>query len=255
MSYIQEVKITEAGPTYKQTWAVKSPAYLDAWVAESLEKISTDARNFTTLLDVGAGTGPYRQKALGLGFFYRGHDFAKYAPCDESPGLQNREWFYTELEITCDLLLIPAEADSGVVLCTEVLEHVPDPVAAFDKLWDLVSPGGSLLVSVPFLSLMHQAPYWFSSGLGPFWFAHHARRVGCVDYEITVHGDYFDLVRGELARLLIRDSKFRKLLFGPLVLLAGFALALCRKLAPPSVRQMGGLGVTFSGLRPRSDAA
>lgn len=160
-------------------------------------------------------------------------------------GLQAQSWQYTELEFTCDVLDLPVLAQSEVVLCTEVLEHVPDPVAAFEKIWSLTAPGGFLAVTVPFLSLMHQAPHWYSSGLSPFWFAHHAACLGIGAFEITVHGDYFDLMRQEIERLLERKSNFGSALVSPFVGCVRLALRVARRFSSTSRRQMGAFGVTF----------
>jgi SAM-dependent methyltransferase len=43
-----------------------------------------------------------------------------------------------------------------VVICEQVLEHVPDPWQAVENLRDLCKPGGHLLVSTPFLIKVHE---------------------------------------------------------------------------------------------------
>jgi SAM-dependent methyltransferase len=53
-----------------------------------------------------------------------------------------------------------------VVLCEQVLEHVPDPWAAAANLRELCAPGGHVVVSTPFLIRIHELPafdmrdYW-----------------------------------------------------------------------------------------------
>lgn len=51
-----------------------------------------------------------------------------------------------------------------VVICEQVLEHVPDPWAAVRNLFALCQPGGELIVSTPFLIKLHeeffQNDYW-----------------------------------------------------------------------------------------------
>ena len=49
-----------------------------------------------------------------------------------------------------------------VVLCEQVLEHVQDPFQATRTLYDLLIPGGVLVVSTPFLIRLHGMPddYW-----------------------------------------------------------------------------------------------
>ena len=62
-----------------------------------------------------------------------------------------------------DLCDPPAEHDRfDVVICEQVLEHVPNPVRAVRTLRDLCEPGGHVLVSTPFLIRVHPYPgdYW-----------------------------------------------------------------------------------------------
>jgi SAM-dependent methyltransferase len=56
----------------------------------------------------------------------------------------------------------PPSGDYDVVICEQVLEHVPDPSVALSNLRSLCRPGGRLLVSTPFLVRIHDMPgdYW-----------------------------------------------------------------------------------------------
>jgi SAM-dependent methyltransferase len=47
------------------------------------------------------------------------------------------------------------------VLCTQVLEHVPDAELAMAEIARVLRPGGHALVTVPFLYPTHEAPYDF----------------------------------------------------------------------------------------------
>jgi SAM-dependent methyltransferase len=53
-----------------------------------------------------------------------------------------------------------------VVLCEQVIEHVPDPAVAASNLRELVRPGGHVIVSTPFLIRVHELPEW---GLEDYW--------------------------------------------------------------------------------------
>ena len=239
---------------YEQVSRAENPEYRDRWILEKLYELSSQkTASPRALLDVGAGSGPYRQSIVEMGFKYSAHDFASYEPDECAPGLQNDTWDYTELDFTCDILDIPDSAAADIVISTEVLEHVPDPARAFHKLWTLVRPSGALLITVPFLSLMHQAPHWYSSGLSPFWFAHHASVAGCTNTEIIVHGDYFDLMEQEVGRVLRGSNNAQSILLLPLRVICRGAITFARKKAPVSAKQMGGFGVTFSAMKPSEE--
>lgn len=62
----------------------------------------------------------------------------------------------------CDLTAIPKPDKSyDAILCNAVLEHVPNPQAVMAELQRLLTPGGSLIVSVPFLQPFHPTPFDF----------------------------------------------------------------------------------------------
>lgn len=45
------------------------------------------------------------------------------------------------------------------VLCSQVLEHVPDPAAALREFHRCLRPGGALVLSVPHLAYLHNEPH------------------------------------------------------------------------------------------------
>jgi SAM-dependent methyltransferase len=70
---------------------------------------------------------------------------------------------YPEFDI-CEPL--PEHDRFDVVICEQVLEHVPDPWRAAANLKELCEPGGHVIVSTPFLIRVHELPafdlrdYW-----------------------------------------------------------------------------------------------
>lgn len=100
------------------------------------------------VLDAGAGEGQYRR------FFsharYIGLDFCKGDPL----------WDYSNLDIIGNLLCIPLMDNAcDIVICTQVLEHVPEPSIVLRELHRVMRRGGHLFVSVPQWWFQHQKPY------------------------------------------------------------------------------------------------
>lgn len=82
----------------------------------------------------------------------------------------DRPWkSYTRLDYPDFDLTAPRDVGTfDVVICEQVLEHVPDPFRAAETLAALARPGGRLLVSVPFAIKIHGDPgdYWRFSPQG-----------------------------------------------------------------------------------------
>ena len=75
---------------------------------------------------------------------------------------------YTTLDFPAfDLCAPPARHRRfDVVICEQVLEHVPQPFAAVETLGELCVPGGHVIVSTPFLVRVHELPMY---GLADYW--------------------------------------------------------------------------------------
>lgn len=58
---------------------------------------------------------------------------------------------------------------ADLVIADQVLEHVPQPLAALRNIHDMLKPGGYALVATPFLFRVHARPYdysrWTKDGL------------------------------------------------------------------------------------------
>ena len=181
---------------------VKNQEYRDHWVQEKLHECVGAG---IECLDVGAGQQPYRQEILSLGGGYTAQDFGEYEGNDFATGL-NSAWELGNTDIISDILEIPEDRKFDLILCTEVLEHVPDPVRALEKLTRLThkTPGRSsrLLLTAPRLSLSHQAPFHFATGLSPFFYEKWLPVFGFEIVELTLHGDWADFFAQEIRRFL-----------------------------------------------------
>lgn len=65
-----------------------------------------------------------------------------------------------------------------IVLCEQVLEHVPDPSLAFSNLCKLLNSQGILHISVPGINGVHGEPYFYYAGFHPRLLAFFAEREG-----------------------------------------------------------------------------
>jgi SAM-dependent methyltransferase len=187
---------------YKQITSKLNEEYRFIHIKNIIQFYSKISGSIPSLLDVGAGLSPFKNFAEQTGWLYKSHDFSKYAPdTDMCQGLQSEAWPYPPHDFVCDILEIPGKEIADLVLCTEVFEHIPDPVRAFQKIVTLCKRNGIIVITVPFASLMHQAPYWFQSGLSPFWFEYWAEKYNIEILELTVFGDYYDVAYQEAKRI------------------------------------------------------
>jgi SAM-dependent methyltransferase len=167
----------------------------DAWVRSALAALPSGAR----LLDAGAGEQRYRDACGHLR--YVAQDFGAYDGTGDRTGLQTGRWDTRRVDVVSDITAIPEpDASFDAVLCTEVIEHVPDPIGALRELVRLLRPGGALIVTAPFASLTHFAPYFFHAGFSRHFYETHLAALGLRIDEITPNGNWFEWVAQELRR-------------------------------------------------------
>ena len=158
----------------------------DRWVAQQAARISPEAR----VLDVGAGIGRYRP--LFDHCTYEAHDFG------EEPSTIGK---YTPLVYKSDVTAIAVPDESfDVVLCTEVLEHTPEPIKAVGEIARILRPNGRLLLTAPLGSSLHQEPYHFYGGYTPHWYRRFLPPVGLEVEHIEANGGFFRLFGQEAQR-------------------------------------------------------
>ena len=172
------------------------------WIEDTLRKIPAGL----TLLDAGAGESQFRKFCSHLK--YIAQDFGQYHGEGEV-GLQTGAWDNSKLDIVSDIVSIPLPDGSvDAIMCTEVLEHIPDPNAAICEFGRLIKPGGYLLITAPFASLTHFAPYHFASGFSRFYYEKHLPEN---DFEITdlqLNGNFFEYIAQENRRIKPVAAKY-----------------------------------------------
>jgi SAM-dependent methyltransferase len=143
---------------------------LDRFVAAHASSLRT--------LDIGAQNGPYSVH------------FPRRIALDIRPGMG--------VQILGDVQALGiGDATFEVVLCTEVLEHLPEPQRAIDEIFRVLVPGGQLLLTTRFLFPIHDAPHDY------FRFTKYGLRHLLRQFEILELEEETDAV-GTLAVLLQR---------------------------------------------------
>jgi SAM-dependent methyltransferase len=101
------------------------------------------------LIDVGAGNSPYREL----------FDHLHYESTDWEHSVHPGARAVDHVGPAHDLP-VPDEAYEAV-LCTQVLEHVPNPDAVIAELYRVLRPGGRLYLTVPLAWELHEMPFDF----------------------------------------------------------------------------------------------
>lgn len=146
---------TNAGFLQRQRWA------LDAWLSSKgrahtfslpVYQIHRDIRALLDshargpCLDAGSGRSPLKKAMQARGIEVISID------------IEDRAGEIDEIADIQEMPVVPT-AGIGTVLCTNVLEHVPRPWDAINEIARVLEPGGWLILSVPHLSAIHEAPH------------------------------------------------------------------------------------------------
>jgi SAM-dependent methyltransferase len=136
----------------------KSPSSPFRYVATGIERAVQELAaplpaHTGDVLDYGCATGPYRHLFSGTGR-YMGADLAGNPEAD--------------LVLNPDGSLPVDDSSFDIVLSTQVLEHVPDPLAYLCECRRALRPGGALVLTTHGIMYYHLDPtdYWRWTGDG-----------------------------------------------------------------------------------------
>jgi len=188
---------------FNSSVGTKNEATRIFWLEKALAKISKGSR----ILDAGAGERQFQQFCSHLD--YVSQDFAKYDGNGDSKGLQMGNWNQNNLDIICDITSIP-EPDSSfdAVLCTEVFEHLPNPLLALKEFTRLLRPNGYLIITAPFCSLTHFSPYHYYSGFNHYFYETHLVQNGFEIIDLQANGNFFEYLAQEIQRIPYMASTY-----------------------------------------------
>ncbi len=173
------------------------------WLEAALKKIPAGSR----ILDAGAGELDQKKYCTHLN--YVSQDFGQYDGVGDNKGLQTKKWDNSKLDIVSDITSIP-EPDSSfdAVMCVEVFAHIPVPSSAVKEFSRLLRPGGYLVITAPFCSSTHFAPYHFYTGFNRYFYEKHLPDNGFEIVEIDMNGNFFEFVAQELLRVQFCAEKY-----------------------------------------------
>jgi len=153
----------------------------DEWVKRQSHQVPAGS----TLLDVCAGSAPYRSYFAHCA--YKTHDF-----CALEPSQLLGKAGYAQIDYVSDATKIPVPDEFfDVVLFTEGLEHVPDPILVIKEIGRILKPGGKLILTAPLGSGLHQPPYHFYGGYTPWWYERFLHDAGFEPPTIEPNGGFF----------------------------------------------------------------
>lgn len=174
----------------------------DEWISAELKRIPANKK----ILDAGAGTLKWKSACSHLQ--YVSQDFDQYDGSGDGRGLQKGQWDTSKVDIISDIVNIPvADGEFDVILCSEVLEHLPYPELAI-KEFARILHRGVLLLTAPFNSMTHFAPYHFCTGFNRYWYESTLSKYGFELEKIENNGGYFDYCRQEILRLPSMSQKY-----------------------------------------------
>jgi len=127
--------------------------YPGYWTRKRLDEAMAEHANLAhgILLDVGCGVKPYRR------LFEPFVD--KYIGLEYSPESGYRG---NEADFCADAAFLPLpDASVDTILCTEVMEHVPNPEKTVEEFARILRPGGTLITTAPFVYPIHDAYDFF----------------------------------------------------------------------------------------------
>ncbi|MEE9409092.1 MAG: class I SAM-dependent methyltransferase [Polaribacter sp.] len=166
------------------------------WIESTLKKIPENSR----ILDAGAGEQQFKQFCKHLK--YVSQDFAAYNPSKLKSGLQVDKWDYGELDIISDIANIPQEDSSfDAIMCTEVFEHIINPREALKEFKRLLKKNGYLIITAPFCSLTHFAPYHYYTGFSKYFYELELEKNDFTIIDVKANGNYFEYLAQEVKRI------------------------------------------------------
>ncbi len=190
-----------------------------AWLEKTIKNIPAGNR----ILDAGAGERQFKSFCSHLK--YVSQDFGQYNGKGDGVAFHTKEWDQENLDIVSDIVNIPEPDGSfDAIMCTEVFEHLPDPVLAIKEFSRLLKSGGTLVITAPFCSATHFAPFHYCTGFSRYYYEKHLPENGFEIVEVVPDGNFYDFLAQEIMRLPLISKRYNKKWFSPIDYLLSFMM-------------------------------
>jgi SAM-dependent methyltransferase len=173
-------------------------------IREALKAIST-AKQQSTILEVGCGLGYLTYALKTDGYNIKGLDISNEA-------IQNARQHFGDHYI-CDNLFSYVNEHAGeydVIILTEVIEHVNDPIAFIKTIAALLKKGGKAIVTTPNKSLVPQDITW-DTELPPvhqWWFSEDSMQYIANQLNLNLHFvNYQDFYQNNPKEYIVKRGK------------------------------------------------
>jgi SAM-dependent methyltransferase len=141
------------------------------------------------LIDVGCGDLMYRDLFV--------QQVTQYDTLDIEPRVADVKFIGSVLNMH---MIHDNYYDSAI--CFDVLEHIPDPSKALLEISRILKPGGTLMLSVPHLSRLHEEPNDFFR-FTKYGIQHVLENAGFVQIEIISQGGLFCFLGHQFSTLFV----------------------------------------------------
>jgi D-inositol-3-phosphate glycosyltransferase len=155
-----------------------------SFITEAAERVRPGAR----VVDIGAGDAPYRH-------LFQHVDYVT-VDWEQSPHDGARR---SDIIASADSIPLP-DASVDVVVMTEVLEHISNPLATLREMARILRVGGQILLTTPFVWILHEMPHDYYR-YTPSALRNLLEDAGFDQVEVTPRGDDYFSTLAQLMQL------------------------------------------------------